>query len=188
MRTALILLAGLLPITGIAGQESSTRSLVEGPTETATVVVTTIDYRNDPTAPWTAIVPPLSPGGSTAARLRTDLPLTIGAVAIQPGSYNLWLQSGSTLTITRMTGDQDGFSSDDVVGSVELEETRDSTPVAGWTAQVVSVRVSDASVSMREDRSSPGLVVIHTNYSPGTRSFLRLAWRDRRYHVEVKAR
>jgi hypothetical protein len=46
MRTALILLAGLLPITGIAGQESSTRSLVEGPTETATVVVTTIDYRN----------------------------------------------------------------------------------------------------------------------------------------------
>lgn len=188
MRIAPLLLASLLPAATIAAQESSRRSLVEGPTETATVVVTTIDSRHDPDAPWTEGVPPLSPGGPTAARLWTDLPLTIGDVTIQPGSYNLWLQSGVDLTITRRTGDHDGFSSDDVVGTVRMEETRDSTPVTGWSAQVISIRVSDASVSMREDRSNRGIVVIHTDYSPGTRSFLRLAWRDRRYHVEVKAR
>jgi len=181
------LLASLLP-AALAAQEASRRSLVEGPTETATVVVTTIDGRDEPDAPWTEDTPPLSPGGPTAARLWTDLPLTIGDVTIQPGSYNLWLQSEGVLALTRATGERDSFSSDDIVGTVQLDETRDSIPVTGWTAQVVSIRVSDASVSMREDRSNRGIVVVHTNYSPGTRSFLRLAWRDRRYHVEVTAR
>src|SRR5690606_4185470 len=188
MRIAPLLLAGLLPAATIAAQESSRRSLVEGPTETATVVVTTIDSRHDPDAPWTEDTPPLSPGGPTAARLWTDLPLTIGDVTIQPGSYNLWLQSEGVLALTRATGERDSFSSDDIVGTVQLDETRDSIPLTGWAAQVVSIRVSDDSVSMHEVRTNRGIVLVHTSYAPGTRSFLRLAWRDRRYHVEVTAR
>lgn len=188
MRFTLLLLCLMIPSLGVAAQKTN-RTLVVGPTETATVEITTLDpdVARD-SLPWPHASPPLAPGGSTSARLWTDLPITIGDLEVAPGRYNLWLQTGGTLSITRSTGDRDGFSSDDVIGSVAMMANRDSVVVAGWSLSLVSIRVIEATLTTHEDRTRPPLVVVQTRFDPGTRTWLRLRYLDHRFTVPVKAR
>lgn len=99
-------LAGALPAHLGAQDHETIRTLLIGPRETATVDLTLIGPQaNDTLTPWRLRVPPLASATGTAARLWTDLPITIGNLTVPPGTHRLRLEDGRVLALTRESGD-----------------------------------------------------------------------------------
>lgn len=188
MRLALLLAGLAIPICATNAQVATphtTRSLIVGPTVTASVDIT---LRASPDSaaltPWQHRAPPLSPDSPAAAELWTDLPIRLGALDVAPGRYLLWIDTGDTLVLTHWRDGHDGFSSDEVFGRVAMTDSASTMPIPGWALRIVTRRFGPDTVATKEDRSRQ-MLVIHKSYAPGTRSWLQLRYRGRELVVPV---
>lgn len=175
-------LVGARPACLGAQEHETIRTLLIGPRETATVELTLIGPQaNDTLTPWRLSVPPLAIATGTAARLWTDLPISIGDLVVPPGTHRLRLEAGRTLVVTRETGDSAWE------GRVTLAETPGAPRVMGWSLRIVTRRLGEDTLSIAQTRGASEQVIT-LGYGPATRSMLRLRWRDRELVVPIAAR
>lgn len=180
----------LVPLCSLQGQypaeDKPYRSLLYGRRETASVDLARLGSSTmDDLLPWRHRDPPLTPGTSTAARLTSDLPFTIGKLLVPAGTYLLQLEAPRTLVIRSQVDPGRGESSFN--GRVELADVSSGVQVLGWTLAVVTTRLGDDTLGVVEARVR-GMNVTTIQHGPGTRSMLRLRYLDRELSAPISAR
>jgi hypothetical protein len=163
-----------------------TRTLLVGRNETASIELSVVNTRA--LAPWRQASMPLAAGTDAVAMLWTDLPVTIGPIAVPAGRHRLWTEEPSILVVTReLPTDRAHYTEADVIGRATMAPAPSSGVVDGWSLRVVTTRVAEDTVATREDRTS-GIVMVRNRLTPGTRSVLQLRWLERLLTVPIAAR
>jgi hypothetical protein len=183
--TAIVAALCALPL---AAQRAGTpvRTLLVGRNETASIELSVLNTRQ--LAPWRHASMPLAAGTDAVAVLWTDLPVTIGPIAVPAGRHRLWTEGPSTLVVTReLPPERAHFTESDVVGRATMTPAPSPSVVDGWSLGVVTTRVAEDTLATREDRRA-GIVMVRNRFTPGTRSALHLRWLDRLLTVPIAAR
>jgi hypothetical protein len=173
----IVVLLGLgLPLGGVAAQSAATPArtvrefLVVGRAETAQV---TLDYPTNIAATdafWQVRPQLLVPGAAPPATLRTTLPISIGLVAVAPGTYRLWgaVENERMVLIATSEGEEPTASAAIRIPLERQDMGSATTPIA---LAIVSKR-NGADTLVFGYRTAHNTSVVDVRLSPGTTSRL----------------